>query len=314
MSSVLASLGVKCYNNRQYIAQAVESALAQSYRPLEVVISDDGSTDGSWELIKSKVRAERRGEVTIVLNRNERNLGNCGNWDKICELSHGEWIFKFDGDDISDVTRVEKVMNRIRNSGLENCLVASCGAKLIDKRGVVLGRRGAPSLRNVVGAMMAFHRDCYSKFEKVEFPRAMDDVVWANRARMLGGSEVLLDESLVDYRLGTGVSGSFATTRAVIRRCNATALDEVAQARKDAKHIGKYDQWKDSFDERDAYTRHMDKLVNGGSLLEKCRAISFCSKHHSISGCAFLYLNLIPGRMGDWLIEVLSGIKRSFFR
>ena len=77
--------GVKCYNNVRHVRAALESAFAQSYRPLEIVVSDDGSTDGSWDVVREVVAAHK-GEkgVEVVLNRNESNLGNLGNWEKIC--------------------------------------------------------------------------------------------------------------------------------------------------------------------------------------------------------------------------------------
>lgn len=81
------------------------------------VVSDDASNDGSWEVINSAVEQYRLsgGDIRIVLNRNEANLGNMGNWLKLCELSKGELLVKADGDDISLPARTEKIVRAWKN-------------------------------------------------------------------------------------------------------------------------------------------------------------------------------------------------------
>ena len=54
------TVGVKCFNNVRYIREALESAFRQTYRPLEIVVCDDCSTDGSWETIREVVEARSR--------------------------------------------------------------------------------------------------------------------------------------------------------------------------------------------------------------------------------------------------------------
>ena len=55
MEGPLVSFCVKCYNQERYIGEALEGVFAQTYRPLEIVISDDASTDRSWEIIQAAV-------------------------------------------------------------------------------------------------------------------------------------------------------------------------------------------------------------------------------------------------------------------
>lgn len=76
----LMTVGLKCYNQRGTIGAALEAALCQTYRPLQVVVSDDGSADGSYELLQDWIAARTAQDVEVVLLRNETNLGNMGNW------------------------------------------------------------------------------------------------------------------------------------------------------------------------------------------------------------------------------------------
>lgn len=298
----LVTIGIKCLNLEKYVGEAVRSALEQTYRPLEIVISDDGSTDDTWRVVEESVRKFARDDVNVVLNRNLVNLGNCGNWEKVCSLAKGEWIFKFDGDDISEPTRVERVMSSITAGDTS----ASSACTLIALDGHLVGSRSAASADVAFGAVMAFHRSTFDRFPRVSYPRVMDDVVWKNRARILG-SHCRVDEPLVRYRLGSGVVGAFANTRAGIRVCNRTALDESEQLRIDAAGNG---DWTKTADRLRECAIHMDKLLNGGSLREKLAAIRSCSRGKSFFGKTFLWLCLIPGPVGDAIIFALSYLKR----
>jgi glycosyltransferase involved in cell wall biosynthesis len=89
--SMLISVLIPCFNAERWIGDAIKSALAQTYRNIEVVVVDDGSTDGSLDIIRSfgeRIRWEtgpnRGGGVT-------RN--------RLLELAGGEWIQYLDADD-----------------------------------------------------------------------------------------------------------------------------------------------------------------------------------------------------------------------
>ncbi|MDA8263474.1 MAG: glycosyltransferase family A protein [Actinomycetota bacterium] len=82
---------ITCYNNQATIAEAIESALAQSHLPEEVIVVDDGSTDGSLAAI-----APFKDRVTLIAGRNggpsaARNRG--------LEAAGGKWVAFLDGDD-----------------------------------------------------------------------------------------------------------------------------------------------------------------------------------------------------------------------
>ena len=93
MTSV--SVCVPVFNGMPYLARCLESISAQSSMPDEVVLVDDGSTDGSLELCEAFVAAHDGARLV----RNPVNLGLTANWQRCLELATGEWVkFVFQDD------------------------------------------------------------------------------------------------------------------------------------------------------------------------------------------------------------------------
>jgi glycosyltransferase involved in cell wall biosynthesis len=89
------SIAITAYNQAHYIGQAVESALAQDYPNLEVVVSDNHSTDSIQEVM-GRYASDHR----VKYFRNETNLGMIGNFRKaLYEYSTGDYALHLDGDD-----------------------------------------------------------------------------------------------------------------------------------------------------------------------------------------------------------------------
>lgn len=99
------------YNCGEYISQAIQSVLNQTYKDFELLIIDDGSTDNTEEIIKS-INDER-----IVLKMNE-HLGRSKILNYGLSIAKFEWISIMDADDIAHPKRLEKQMKAI--SGKEN--------------------------------------------------------------------------------------------------------------------------------------------------------------------------------------------------
>lgn len=104
------SLCLFSYNQEKYIVDALKGVLSQEYENLEIVISDDASTDNTFTIIKETI-ALYKGAHKIVLNRNEKNLGLVPHVNKlIFELASSEYILFAAGDDICLPNRVEVTM------------------------------------------------------------------------------------------------------------------------------------------------------------------------------------------------------------
>ena len=95
----LVSVCIPCYNNAPHVAQAVESALAQTHVPLEVVVVDDGSSDNSVEVL--------RGFGDRIIFEAGPNRGACAARNRALALSHGEYVNFLDADDLLVPHKIE---------------------------------------------------------------------------------------------------------------------------------------------------------------------------------------------------------------
>lgn len=94
--SPLVSILLPTYNSERYIREALDSLLSQSYPNLEVVISDDASSDGTQEILREY---EEQFPGIIRLYLQEKNLGVTRNCNFILTRCRGEFILFFAGDD-----------------------------------------------------------------------------------------------------------------------------------------------------------------------------------------------------------------------
>lgn len=94
------------YNCASTLGQAIESILSQKYTSWEMIICDDGSTDGTLAIAETYALREKR--IRIV--RNPRNLGLNHSLNHCLREAQGEFYARMDGDDISAPCRLEKLV------------------------------------------------------------------------------------------------------------------------------------------------------------------------------------------------------------
>jgi glycosyltransferase involved in cell wall biosynthesis len=92
----LVSVLVTAYNREAYIAEALESVLAQTMTDFEIVVSDDHSTDRTVPIVEEIARRDPR----VRLSVNPRNLGDYGNRRQAASLARGEYLKYHDSDDV----------------------------------------------------------------------------------------------------------------------------------------------------------------------------------------------------------------------
>lgn len=94
----------------KYIEEAVRAALAQDYSPLEIILSDDRSSDRTYELM-SEVVSRYDGPHKVILNRNRFNFGLSKHFSELLERASGDIVVVAAGDDVSLPDRVTKTVD-----------------------------------------------------------------------------------------------------------------------------------------------------------------------------------------------------------
>ena len=90
---MLVSICIPVFNMASCVRRAITSALAQTYSKIEVIVVDNQSTDGTYEVASSIL------DPRLRVVRNETNLGAYGNHNRCLELAKGEWMKFLHGDD-----------------------------------------------------------------------------------------------------------------------------------------------------------------------------------------------------------------------
>jgi glycosyltransferase involved in cell wall biosynthesis len=206
----LISIALFAYNQESFIAEAVRGALAQTYSPLEIIISDDHSSDRTFEIAQHEVAAYA-GPHAVRLNRNPRNLGFGAHVNRMMEMARGQLIVAAAGDDVSLPNRVESLYAAYDSSNGEAMSVFSNGF-VID----AFGNRDVPLVRSVdashlslnwlarhmggaIGCAHAWDRRVFDVFGPIDEKVIHEDVVISFRSALLGKVK-FVDESLVLYR------------------------------------------------------------------------------------------------------------------
>ncbi|HEY1869535.1 MAG TPA: glycosyltransferase family 2 protein, partial [Chitinophagaceae bacterium] len=109
----LVSIMIPAYNQAEVLGTAIESALSQDYPHLEVVVSDDCSTDETKAVLK-KFETDTR----LRYYRNTQNSGRVANYKKTLEqYVNGDWVVNLDGDDyFTDLSFISKAIQLIYKS------------------------------------------------------------------------------------------------------------------------------------------------------------------------------------------------------
>lgn len=118
------SIGLLSYNQEDYIEESLNSILNQDYPYLDIVISDDQSSDNTFKIIQN-ILSRYNGPHQIILSQNKKNLGIGGNRSAVINLAKTDLIISADGDDISTPDRASCLVNAWLENNCEPLLVTS---------------------------------------------------------------------------------------------------------------------------------------------------------------------------------------------
>jgi glycosyltransferase involved in cell wall biosynthesis len=120
MAKPLVSVCIPTFDGEEFIKEAISSALNQTYRDIEIIISDDNSRDKTLEIVKSFIQ-----KSNIPIHIYHHKPGSIGeNWNNCVEMTNGEYIKFLFQDDLLEMDCIEKMMNMVNdynNIGLVFC-------------------------------------------------------------------------------------------------------------------------------------------------------------------------------------------------
>lgn len=112
----IISVALPVYNGERYLAEAIDSILAQTHVDFELIILDDGSTDASLDILRSYEKRDAR--IRFIYRENK---GLVVTLNEIIDLAKGKWIARMDQDDIAMPQRFEKQLQWLEQTNADIC-------------------------------------------------------------------------------------------------------------------------------------------------------------------------------------------------
>ena len=218
------SVVMALYNGAAYLEEQLQSILSQTVRPDEVILSDDGSSDGTVELARDFIgRHGLSGRWKLF--ENTKNLGYAENFHRAAGFASGGLLFFADQDDLWLPDKIEKML--VVMEAHPDCVLLSTdyepfsgGAEPPKVPAKVLRRMpGDGSLEKIslsakniyigaIGCCMAVRREFYESASRFRFSGwAQDDFLW-KLAQVAGGS-YLWHVSLIRHRIHAGNTSTY---------------------------------------------------------------------------------------------------------
>jgi len=195
---MLASFVVVAYNQEKYIREAVEGAFSQTYSALEILLSDDCSTDSTFAIMQEMAR-EYKGPHKVILNRNEKNLGIAGHVNKSFEMAKGDIWIGAAGDDISLPDRTAKIMQKFHLKTDVYCCFSY--SELFGEESGIMKPYHKEDITGPIlaswcagipnGSTMAYRMDVYNAFGDIHPNSLGEDMSLFYRSLFLGRGELI---------------------------------------------------------------------------------------------------------------------------
>jgi len=159
------SVVIPVYNSERFLSESIKSVLGQSYKNLEIIAVDDGSTDNSLEILN-----QFRDTIVII---HQKNQGLAGALNTGIKKMTGRWFKWFSPDDVMKPDAIEELVKKGKELG-DNCIVYS-NWNMIDEKGKFL---------------RSFSESNYNDLDNFEF-----------NVRLLDGQQINVNTALIPAKL-----------------------------------------------------------------------------------------------------------------
>ena len=201
-----ASIIITSFNHRDYLVESVDSVLAQTVKPREIILADDGSTDGSVEVIRNYAELHPDRIVPVL----HENMGIPRNRNSALKLAKGLYVGVLDGDDLFRPHKLEREREALRRNPdamvvYSNYSIFKDGGEIISKRYNTPQPQG-DVLYETADLKFGIMRSMIARTEAVRAAGLMDpdlpkyDGLWLTIQLAASGRFAYVDEILVDKR------------------------------------------------------------------------------------------------------------------
>lgn len=199
------------YRQEKFIEAAMRSALAQTYQPLEIIVSDDCSPDATYAIIESIAQAYG-GPHRLVINRNAHNLGMGAHYQHVFDMARGEVFVLAAGDDLSSPGRTERIMEVFAAEPATGVVYSDMN--IVDEGGAIVepyehyyAESDINDIQSFVwrsatifGASFAVHRSLHDAFPQIMAWNEIEDRTLIFRALVSGRRLRHVTEPMVSWR------------------------------------------------------------------------------------------------------------------
>ncbi|MGC8622298.1 MAG: glycosyltransferase family 2 protein [Caldisphaera sp.] len=161
----LVTIGIPTYNRSKYLKEALESALNQTYPNIEIIVSDNASTDDTQEMMKQYISNPK-----VKYFRQKENIGVPGNWNTCLNIARGKYFLLLSDDDILEKEAIEVLVSKFQDNRV---VMAYCNHVIIDGNSIiredhpngVWNPKSLESGNNFIIRRFKFETGCYPSSE-----------------------------------------------------------------------------------------------------------------------------------------------------
>jgi glycosyltransferase involved in cell wall biosynthesis len=250
----LVTFALFAYNQEQYIREAIEGAFSQTHEPLEIILSDDCSTDRTFEIMK-EMAAKYNGPHDVIVRKNDKNMGTLTHVLTVGRIAKGSVMILAAGDDISLPER-SSAQAKVISENPEIAALTALSIPFIDltsekQTSRPLEKYMEKSLCGQFNYIMnpsKFH-GCASSYsleflKKLPYPEKAvyhEDVAIARCAQIQGHSIAELQQYVVMYRQ---VDGSLSARKIPENSIENIKKNEIAIQKFALRHLGNLEYYK----------------------------------------------------------------------
>ena len=109
----LVSVLIPVYNRAEFILQTLNSVYQQTYKNYEIIVVDDGSNDGSYEILENESEAQK---IKLFVHENNSNKGQAASLNVALSKAQGEYIAVLDSDDMFEPTKLKAQVDFLKSN------------------------------------------------------------------------------------------------------------------------------------------------------------------------------------------------------